>query len=244
MDRNLKISDKLSVVYDDYYLNQQVLKKRKISGRQTIAHLSNILPRNKYTSCLDVGAGDGAVLQELESLCLAESLYAVEISKSGCEAIRQRNLKTLKSVEQFDGYVIDAAHDSYEIGLAIHVLEHVEYERVFLQEIARVCSCVYVEVPIELTFNVERSIKMASPYGHINYYTPATFRNMLNTSDLEVIEMKVYSNSLEYEVFMSGSIGGHFKYWMRVLLLKLAPKTAPFLMTYMAGALCRRTNFA
>jgi len=238
----VKISDKLNDVYSDYYHSEKVLKKRVISARQTVAHIMDIVPKPHFRSILDIGAGEGSVLQSLDESGLADELYAVEISQSGCDSIKGRNLKTLKSVVMFDGYSIPAADKTYELGLAAHVLEHVEYERPFLQEIARVCDYVYVEVPLELTLNIERSIRMASPYGHLNFYTPATLKNMLTTAGLDVLDLRVYANSLEYETFVSGKIKGRINNIIRTTALKLAPKHAPFMMTYIGGALCRQAK--
>ena len=57
-------------------------------------------------SVLDIGAGDGAVLSELERRGLGNELHAIEISGSGIERIKQRNLKSLKTVQSFDGYTL------------------------------------------------------------------------------------------------------------------------------------------
>jgi hypothetical protein len=145
----------------------------------------------------------------------------------------------LCSVKQFDGYTIPATDKCYQLGLAIHVLEHVEHERLFLQEIARVCEAVYIEVPLELTLTVNRSIKSASPYGHINFYSPATFRNLLVTTGLDVLDFRIFPNSLEYELLMGGRFKGRIKSALRNALLSVAPEKAPLAMTYMAGAICR-----
>lgn len=235
----MKISDKLSEVYGDYYRDQSVLKKRAISGRQTLSHLQAMLPMPHYHSILDIGAGDGSVLAEMDRIGISDELHAVEISVSGCESIRQKSLPSLCSVKQFDGYTIPATDKCYQLGLAIHVLEHVEHERLFLQEIARVCEAVYIEVPLELTLTVNRSIKSASPYGHINFYSPATFRNLLVTTGLDVLDFRIFPNSLEYELLMGGRFKGRIKSALRNALLSVAPEKAPLAMTYMAGAICR-----
>jgi ubiquinone/menaquinone biosynthesis C-methylase UbiE len=236
----MKISDKLSETYSDYYRNQAVLLKRAISGRQTLSHLQLLLEHTSYPSILDVGAGDGSVLRELDRMGMAADLHAVEISSSGCDSIRQKQIASLRSVSQFDGYTIDAPDQAYTLGLAIHVLEHVEHERVFLAEVSRVCEQVYVEVPLELTFNTERSIQMASPYGHINFYTAVTFQNLLRTAGLEVLKFQVFANSLEYEVAVNGAFKGRIQNLLRTTALRMLPHKAGFFMTYMAGAVCRR----
>lgn len=236
----MKISDKLNDMYSGYYNSEAVARKRAIAARQTVAHLVEIAGKRHVRSLIDIGAGEGSVLAGLDEIGFADELNAVEISESGCAAIAARGLKSLKSVEKFDGYSIPAADNAYELGMAAHVLEHVEYERPFLQEIARVCETVYVEVPLELTLNVERSIRMAAPYGHLNFYTPATLRNELETAGLEVIALKVWANSLEYETHVSGPLKGKINNAIRTTALKLLPKHAPFLMTYIGGALARK----
>ena len=236
----MKISDKFSTVYGDYYRDQQVLRKREISGRQTISHLLSILPKKIFDSLLDVGAGDGSVLSEIEKTGLAKNLYAVEISQSGCETIASRELKSLRSVKQFDGYRIQDENNVYELGLAIHVLEHVEHERAFLSEISRVAQFLYIEVPLELTLSVNKAIKTGGIYGHINFYTPETFVNLLETANLKVINFKVFSNTLEYECFIGGKIKGSIKWFIRKLFLYIAPHKAPFFITYMGGAFCTK----
>jgi hypothetical protein len=236
----MKISDKLSGMYANYYESESVSEKRVISARQTVSHISELTSNRQFHSLIDVGAGEGSVLAELERIGFASELHAVEISDSGCKAIADRKLKSLHEVKKFDGYSIPAKDRAYDIGIAAHVLEHVEFERPFLQEIARVCEILYVEVPLELTLGVERSIRLASPYGHLNFYTPATFRNILETAGLEVLDLRVWANSLEYEMHVSGEMRGRIMNLVRNAMLKLLPKQAPFFMTTIGGAICRR----
>ena len=81
----------------------------------------------------------------------------------------------------------------------MHVVEHVEHERMFLTEARRVCKRLYVEIPLEHTRNLRRSIRLSGPYGHINFYTPPSFENLLKTSGLKVERMIVFPHDLAYE---------------------------------------------
>lgn len=236
----MKVGDKLSDMYDGYYADGRVREKREIAARQTIRHIETMLEGKRFPTLIDIGAGDGAVLAEMDRSVIADATHAVEISASGCDAIRSRRLRRVSSVAQFDGYRIEAGDSAFGLGIAIHVLEHVEHERVFLAEIARVCEVVYVEVPLELTLRTERAISLSGPYGHINFYTPATFRNLLRTAGLKVLGLQIFTNSLEYEVLLGGKIKGRMKHMLRTWLLRAAPSIAPFLMTYLAGAVCVR----
>lgn len=231
----MQVSDKLSELYDGYY-DSDVAKKRAIAAAQTIAHIQELLPQRKFHDVVDIGAGEGAVLAELDRTALGENLHALEISPSGIEAIKRRGISSLRSVEAFDGYRIPAADGAFDLGLAIHVLEHVEHERGFIAEVLRTCRIAYIEVPLEHTLRIERSIRSSGPYGHINFYTPSTFRNILLTAGARIQEFRTFSNSAAYEVFVGGKLAGRMKHSIRSLALRAAPQLAPYVMTYLAGA--------
>jgi SAM-dependent methyltransferase len=225
--------------YEDYY-NDEVGRKRVIAAKQTVDHISSLCGNASLGKVLDVGAGDGAVLAEVERRGMASELHAVEISSSGIERIKKRNLNTLKSVQEFDGYILPFADNSFDTALAVHVLEHVEHERMFLRELARVARRCYIEVPLEHTFRVQRSIQKSGPYGHLNFYTPETFRNLLTTVELSPLSFAIFPNSVEYEVFLGGPLAGKAKHLVRCSALKLLPSLAPRLFVYLSGTICQR----
>ena len=97
----------------------------------------------------------------------------------------------------------------------------------------------YVEVPLEHTFRVHRSIQTSAPYGHLDFYTPETFKNLLSTAELSLLSIAVFSNSLDYEVFLSRPFVGKVKHIVRSSALKLLPRLAPKLFVYLGGAVLR-----
>jgi hypothetical protein len=237
----VKVSDKLLGEYAGYYDKEGLSSKRTLAAAQSVAHLRALAP-TPVGSLLDIGAGEGAVLSELSRSGFARDLHAVEISESGLASIEQRQIPNLRSARKFDGYSIDAADSQYDFGTAIHVLEHVEHERAFLAEVTRVCRTAYIEVPLEMTLRVGKSILASGPFGHINFYNPATFLNLVETCGLEVLGFRVFANSLPYERHVSGRVGGSIKYAIRSGLLSALPKAAPYFMTYLAGVVCRRKD--
>lgn len=242
VEKPMKVSDKLGDLYGDYYdLGGSLAQKRKVTARQTIGHIKTLLPDPPYGRLLDIGAGEGSVLEELDIAAFAEELHAVEISLSGIETIKRRNIPRVKSVSQFDGYKIDVPDKTYDLGTAIHVLEHVEHERAFIEEITRACEIVYIEVPLELTARVDRSIELSGPFGHINFYNPSTLRNLLKTCNVEILAFQVFPHSRAYETHVAGNFVGNIKYGLRSSLLAFIPGAATFAMSYLAGAVCRRS---
>lgn len=232
-------SSELQEFYENYY-DDNVSRKREITARQTVDHIVSLVKGQALGSVLDVGAGDGAVLEEIERRGLASEMHAVEISGSGIERINKRNLKTLKSVQGFDGYKLPFPDDSFDTALLIHVLEHVEHERLLLREIARVARRCYIEVPLEHTMRLRRSIAVSKPFGHINYYTAGTFENILDTSGLKPVSIGVFAHSKPYETFLSGSVIGTAKYAIRSKALAIVPSLAPRMFAYLGAAYCDR----
>jgi SAM-dependent methyltransferase len=226
-------------LYTDYYADpQNTFLKREISAVQTLDVMTKVIGTRVFDKLLDVGAGDGNVLSQLHARRMAREYYAVEISASGIEAIKARQLPLLSDVQLFDGYTLPYPDKSFDIAIAVHVLEHVEHERWFLREMSRVSRHVYVEVPLEHGFGIHRAIESGKKYGHINFYTRATLRSLLESSGLNVVDCNVVAPSLQYEQHLSGPMKGWIKNSIRRSALTAAPSLAPWFITYNGYALC------
>jgi ubiquinone/menaquinone biosynthesis C-methylase UbiE len=230
-------SSELHDFYENYY-DDAVGHKREITAQQTVDHIVSLNGDIPLGSVLDIGAGDGAVLSELERRGLGKEFHAVEISDSGIERIKRRNLKRLKSIQSFDGYTLPFPDNSFDTALLIHVLEHVEHERLLLREIRRVSRRCYIEVPLEHTMRLRRSISMSKPFGHINYYTAGTFENVLDTAGLRPVVLATFAHSKKYEQLLSGQTVGSIKRMVRSTALKIAPALARQMFVYLGAAIC------
>jgi SAM-dependent methyltransferase len=233
--------EEYQALYEDYYASGKVDAKRAISARQSVGHIKAISQGLEVGSILDIGAGEGAVLDELSREKIGAALSAIEISGSGIEAIEKRKIPNLQGVRRFDGYKVPYDDQSFDLGLALHVLEHVEHERMFLAEAARVCRKVYVEVPLEHLGNLRRSIRISGPYGHINFYTRYSLENLIKTTGLTVDRLMVFTHDLAYEQLVSGDLKGRLKHLVRKTALRAVPDLAQRTFVYMAGVLCSRS---
>lgn len=235
----MKVKKSLTDLYNKYYNNDEKLfKKRKISALQSVEHMKSLLIKSAYSSVIDIGAGEGSVLEEISKTNITNDLHAVEISKSGINSINNKKIEKIKTVSQFDGYHIPMKDSEHELGLVIHVLEHVEHERKFLQEVSRVCNYLYIEVPLELNLKIENNIKLGINFGHLNYYNEHTFKNLLISSGLKLHKYKTYTASLNYERHISGFLKGSIKYYIKSKFLKFAPKLAQNIFVFIGGAFC------
>ena len=184
---NINVSNSLKEVYDLQYKNSDATW-REIGARQKVDAIIELCGKHSFKKMLDVGSGDGAVLKGLDHRKFAETMFSVEISESGIEKIKERNLASLKEVKLFDGYKIPYADKIFELATCSHVIEHVEHPRLLLREIARVSEYQFFEIPIDFSFYVDEKVQHFLDYGHINIYTPALFKFLLKSEGFEIID--------------------------------------------------------
>jgi ubiquinone/menaquinone biosynthesis C-methylase UbiE len=230
------VDDRLRSMYENYYGDSELERKRRITAEMTISHVTALTGWGPLGSVVDVGAGQGSFVELLSNAGLARKITALEISLTGIEAISERNLKGVE-VLKFDGYTMPGADKEFDLAVSIHVLEHVEHERAFLKEIKRIARRAIIEVPLELTVDMKRKIPISRANGHINLYTATTFRNLLETSGLVVTQLQLHDTTLAYEKHMSPRFGV-LKHAVRRACFTLLPAVAQMRFTYLATALC------
>jgi SAM-dependent methyltransferase len=225
----MEIAAPLADLYESYYAVSSDDKKRALSALDSADHLVALLG-DKLGNVIDVGAGNGSLLDRIHHLRLADSLSALEISSTGLERIKARAGLPLKHIKKFDGYRMPFSDNEFDTAISVHVVEHVEHERLFLKEISRIARRTFIEIPLEGGFRG----RVNRAFGHINYYTPMTFTNLIETAGLRIIEAKVFTSSRQYEIFNYGSLRGSIRSVVRNGLLRAAgPDIAPHLMTYL-----------
>jgi hypothetical protein len=70
-------------------------------------------------------------------------------------------------------------------------------------------------------------------YGHINYYSPLSFRALVETSGLSIVKSKVVTSSLAYERFVHGRWQGTLRFGLRKTLLATVGRRASDFMTFL-----------
>jgi len=231
------LGDEYKNLYQSYYSGTPQTK-RKIAADDSLRHVLGVIGDDKFARLVDVGAGEGSLLALLDTASFCERLYGLEISSSGVDAIRARALNRLEECQSFDGYRIPYADKFFDLAVCMHVLEHVEHERLVLREMSRVARRLVIEVPLENGIRVRNSMAVSRPYGHINYYSPETFTNLLETSGLRIIRSQVFGYSLEYEQHVFGGLKGRIKHAVRQGLLGLSRRWAPWVLTYVFTVYC------
>ncbi len=135
---------------------------------------------------LEVGCGDGALLCELHRRGFGGALCGVEIAQAAVEIARAR--PQIHSVELYDGLHLPAADGAYELGVLSHVLEHVPDPAALLEEVARACRAVVLEVPLEANLSARRARKRehAAEVGHLHTLARTDARAIVARAGLRV----------------------------------------------------------
>ncbi|MFB9842164.1 class I SAM-dependent methyltransferase [Mucilaginibacter ginsenosidivorans] len=180
------VTDSVKTAYDVFYQEHDEAW-RMLGAKYKAQHIVDVCKGHTFNKVLEVGAGDGSILKLLAEQDFAREYDAVEISESGVEHIKARNIPGLRSVQVFDGYHLPFGDESFDLIILSHVLEHVEHERLLLRELKRVAKYCVIEVPRDYKADVDKKIKHFLAYGHINVYTPTSLRYLLKTEGFDIV---------------------------------------------------------
>ena len=193
-------------------------------------------------SILDVGCGDGALLDELARRGFGGALTGAEISAPAAALARSR--PAIEAVADFDGERLPFADGTHDLGVLSHVLEHVPRPATLLAEVARVCRAVVFEVPLEDNVSARRAAKRehAQEIGHLHRLNRSTARLIAGDARLRVAAELEDPLPLEVQrFFASGGLAraAAFAKWaVRGGLHRTAPPLARRLFTLHYACLC------
>lgn len=209
--------------YEDYYKGG-VSEWRRLGALDKADNVVRLCADLLLKSVLEIGAGDGSVLSELSAMGFGQELYAAEISASGVEVIKQRNIQRLVDCTLFDGYHLPYADGQFDLAILSHVVEHAEHPRQVLYEAGRVARYVFVEVPTEDISRRPRDY-VADSVGHINFFSPRTIRWLVQSSDLRILKQITTNPSKPTYAFEGGRLGVA-RFHLKQALLRWTPGLA------------------
>lgn len=222
----IKTREDLKEKYDSQY-SDETEEWRRIGAIGKVENILELAEGLKIDSLIDVGAGDGNILSLLSKRKFCSNMSAAEISGSAIEQIKKKNIDGLKEIRQFDGYTLPFADKQFDLAICSHVIEHVEYPRMLLNEIKRISHHQILEVPIDFSFGVDKKFKHFNAYGHINIYTPALFNFLLLSQGFEILKSRngLYRKEVEKFQYRESPI----KYF-KILIKRIIWKSVPLLM--------------
>lgn len=222
--------------YDEYYEDDMSVW-RGMGAVDKVANIQSLCAAHVPSTVLDIGAGEGSVIQRLSANGFGEKHYALDISASGVERIRSRQIPTLVECRQFDGYTVPYPDAAFDLAILSHVVEHVEHPRLLLNEAARVANFVFVEVPLEHNRGLPADFVWDS-VGHINFYTARTIRLLVQSCGHEVLEQHETHSARGLYQYRLGR-KGIAAYLIKELALRSIPSLAQSLWTYHSSLLIR-----
>jgi ubiquinone/menaquinone biosynthesis C-methylase UbiE len=234
--KSVAVDPQLKSSYDEYYRGD-ISEWRELGAIDKAANIQRLCASISPSTILDVGAGEGAVLQRLADRGFGRKHFALDISASGVERIRERRIPSLVECGQFDGYAIPYGDATFDLAVLSHVVEHVEHPRLLLNEAARVADLVYVEVPLEHNRRLPDNFVWDS-VGHINFYTPKTIRLLVQSCGHEVLQQLQNHPMLQQYRYRLGT-KGLATYLLKETMLRAIPSVAHSLWTYHSCLLIR-----
>jgi trans-aconitate methyltransferase len=152
--------------------------------------IREILARNRIipmTIC-EVGCGAGEVLRQVHQFYPDALATGYEISPQAFEICKPKTEKNL----DFRFGDLAATTETYEVLLALDVMEHVEDYIGFIRSLRRNTALVVFHIPLDLTV---QSVARAKPLeharqtvGHLHYFTKETAIATLKHAGYEVID--------------------------------------------------------
>ncbi len=193
-------------------------------------------------STLEVGCGDGALLCELRRRGFGGRLSGVEISDAAVAIARQR--PQIDAVARYDGAHLPDADGAHDLGILSHVLEHVPDPAALLAEVARACTAVVVEVPLEANLSARRAAKRehAAEVGHLRRLSRRAVLQIVARAGLQIAGELEDPLGLAVQRFFATSARaraqGTGKWAVRRSLHGAAPTFARRLFTVHYACLC------
>lgn len=185
--KRVEVTKNVQDAYNNQYTDRMT-KWRELGASYKSRNIITVTKGETFDKVLDFGAGEGSILSQLDGHDAFRHLYAVEISDSGIAQIKKRSIKSLVEVTKFDGYTTGYADNEFDLLYCSHVIEHVEHPRLVLREIKRISKNQVFEIPLDYSKNLGQKTAHFLSYGHINIFTPSTFKFLLISEGFKITE--------------------------------------------------------
>lgn len=117
---------------------------------------------------------------------MGQRRYGFDISERAVSFATTR--PEVDSAQRFDGQTLPVPDASYDLGILSHVLEHVPDPLPLLNETARACHAVIVEVPLEDNLSASRASAQAGrdAIGHLHRFSRSDVGQLAASAGLRV----------------------------------------------------------
>lgn len=156
--------------------------------------LINTIKELKPNSILDVGAGEGFVLEKLRKNKIGKKLEGIEYMDEAIDLGKKTN--PLVKIKKGDIYKLPYKDNEFDLIICTEVMEHLEDPKMALAELKRVAKKhLILSVPNEPLFTIQRFLrgknilKLGDHPEHIQHWNATSFRAFVS-DQLTVKEVK------------------------------------------------------
>jgi ubiquinone/menaquinone biosynthesis C-methylase UbiE len=225
-------------IYQGAYVGGKDSEWLRLGALGKVDNIAKLASKYPHDSVLEIGAGNGEILQRLAEVGFGQKIYAAEISKSGIAAIGEKRIRNLEQAALFDGHKLPFEDQEFDLAIMSHVVEHLEHPRELLYEACRVARYVFVEVPLEIHLRTPRNFVLDTTTGHINFYTAKSIRWLLQSCNMSILDEMITCPSMAVHRFSRGAYG-MLMYWIKAPALRLLPWVAVSLFSYHCSLMAR-----
>ena len=219
---------------------------RALGARSKADHALALCARAglRPATLLEIGCGDGSLLEALAERGLAPVLDGVELSTTAIELARSRRIPGARRLAAFDGARVPEPDDAYDLVVLSHVLEHVPVPGPLLAEAARLAPWVLVEVPLEANRSAARPAKRAEAarIGHLHALSRRMVRELLTGAGLVPREELTDPLPLAHHAFFGHRRRAAVKWAVRAAAWRAAPRVAERAFTVHYAVLAERAT--
>ena len=229
--------NKIEKHYNNYYKTKN-LSHRILANRDVAERLQKSCAQYKISKIIDIGAGTGNLLKEIEKIKLGSEYHAVEINQKSVDLIKKLRIKKLFRAFKFNGYKLPYKKNYFDLAILSHVVEHVEEPRKLINEALRISKLVYIEVPLEDNLKLGNNF-IKRDIGHINFYNQKTIRHLAQTCNAKIISGHISDWSFEYGSHIKGA-KNFIIHPIKFLMMKLFPNIAPKILGFNYSMICKK----
>jgi SAM-dependent methyltransferase len=227
----LSVDPRLADNYAHYYDQDDDLAEwRQLGALDKCQNIVRLCSKLERDDILEIGCGEGALLERLSALKFGSRFSGLEISPSAVRRVCQKKLLNV-DIQLFDGYQIPHEDKRFDLAILSHVIEHVEYPRKLIHEAARVAKSVFLEVPLEDNVRLSDDF-VFDRVGHINFYNVKTIRSLVQSCGMKVLDAYLSHSSPAAYAYRKGAWQGNVSYLIKELGLRVWPKVATRRFTY------------
>jgi ubiquinone/menaquinone biosynthesis C-methylase UbiE len=211
---------------------------RSLGAIDKCANIRNLCAHVRHENVVEIGCGDGALIERLSSVRFSSRFKGLEISSTALEQARQKHLAGA-DFELFNGYATRFADHQFDLAILSHVVEHVEHPRQLLYEALRVAKTVFVEVPLEDTLRLPRDFVFNST-GHINFYNVATIRSLVQSCGARILAARLSHSSRSTYQYRLGRVKGTLAHGLKEAAIRYMSAVVPRFLTCHYALTCQR----